>query len=231
MLQSNWFRLKTYSSLLTIIASFIKQKVIFLICKCITGCVSLNGLHFMYINLDYLCVCYAKHSSGDSFIRQLHFSWNGSKFRTNGSVLNFRHEEIVFCIRFLIVLFLFLFYADFSSKTSETKTLIKTHFKILFWYCAVNYVTWFNKFPGQTILPKLDVVYQRVGTADQCASLCFNYLEFPCKSFDYCELIQTCVIGHTHIFDIPKSQVNFEPMCSHYSSKKSFLIYLIKFCF
>lgn len=84
---------------------------------------------------------------------------------------------------------------------------------------TLNYVTWFNKFPGQTILPKLDVVYQRVGTADQCASLCFNYLEFPCKSFDYCELIQTCVIGHTHIFDIPKSQVNFEPMCSHYSIK------------
>ena len=141
----------------------------------------------------------------------------------------------VFSLFYLIPLFsppsLSLPLSHLFFWNAQERKFVKNLFNSLFLYRAVNYLTWFNKFPGQTVLPQLDIVYQRVGTADQCASLCFNYAGFFCKSFDYCELINTCVIGRTHILDVPKSQVNIEPMCSHYSSKWAFLVFFLLLVF
>lgn len=77
----------------------------------------------------------------------------------------------------------------------------------------------FTKVPGTVMLGQSDMVYQKVVYANQCAKLCVDLNEFPCKSFDYCPEEQACILGRTHMLDIPEENKQADPGCDHYSSK------------
>ncbi|XP_041360235.1 uncharacterized protein LOC121376435 [Gigantopelta aegis] len=80
-----------------------------------------------------------------------------------------------------------------------------------------DYTSKYTQLPGTTTLSKSDSIYQSINNANQCAKLCTDYNGFNCKSFDYCPDIHTCFLGRTHVFDLPKAQINVQPTCNHYS--------------
>ncbi|ESO95605.1 hypothetical protein LOTGIDRAFT_239753 [Lottia gigantea] len=80
-----------------------------------------------------------------------------------------------------------------------------------------QYTAKFTETPGVTVLSASDTIYQNIFTDNQCAKLCVDYSEFDCKSFDYCPNINTCFLGKKHVFDVPKSQINKDVRCNHYS--------------
>ena len=82
-----------------------------------------------------------------------------------------------------------------------------------------KYTANYEMLQGQTVLSSSNAVYQNIYSADECAKLCSNYQEFSCKSFDYCDYISTCYLGKNHYYDLPKADIEFTPICNHYSSK------------
>ncbi|KAK3607662.1 hypothetical protein CHS0354_010649 [Potamilus streckersoni] len=82
-----------------------------------------------------------------------------------------------------------------------------------------KYSAAFNQIPGTTVLSSSDAIYQNIFSSDECAKLCTDYDGFNCKSFDFCDDISTCFLGKTHYYDVPKANIQTDPMCSHYSLK------------
>ncbi|XP_064605994.1 uncharacterized protein LOC135470876 [Liolophura sinensis] len=80
-----------------------------------------------------------------------------------------------------------------------------------------TYMHKFTKVPGTVMLGQSDMVYQKVVYSTQCAKLCVDLHEFPCKSFDYCPDEQACILGRTHMLDIPEENKQADPGCDHYS--------------
>ncbi|XP_055956297.1 uncharacterized protein LOC126818106 [Patella vulgata] len=80
-----------------------------------------------------------------------------------------------------------------------------------------SYTAKFTETPGTTVLSSSDTIYQNINSDNQCARLCVDYNEFDCKSFDYCPNINTCFLGRKHVFDVPKSNIQEDPQCNHYS--------------
>lgn len=80
-----------------------------------------------------------------------------------------------------------------------------------------DYTSKFNMQKGTTVLSSSPVIYQGIYDVNECAKLCVDYHEFPCKSFDYCDEIGTCFIGKVHVLDVPKSGIKVSPQCDHYS--------------
>lgn len=79
-----------------------------------------------------------------------------------------------------------------------------------------------NKFvetAGTTVLSSSNTIYQEILDTNQCAKLCIDYMGFDCKSFDYCPDIGTCYLGRSHVYDVPKAQIQSNPMCNHWSRK------------
>ncbi|XP_064606544.1 uncharacterized protein LOC135471299 [Liolophura sinensis] len=84
---------------------------------------------------------------------------------------------------------------------------------------ARNYVDDFTVTPGNTVLQTGAKTVTSVSTPNDCARLCERETGFVCKSFDFCGQLQRCVLGKKHVFDIPVSDVEVNPQCSHYSRR------------
>lgn len=87
--------------------------------------------------------------------------------------------------------------------------------------CLGDYSNKFVETAGTTVLSSSNTIYQEILDTNQCAKLCIDYMGFNCKSFDYCPDIGTCYLGRSHVYDVPKAQIQSNPMCNHWSSKFS----------
>ncbi|CAH1773830.1 unnamed protein product [Owenia fusiformis] len=83
---------------------------------------------------------------------------------------------------------------------------------------ARDYLYKFNKLPGKVIQVKADATITAVATAQACAGQCIQKYE-QCKSFEFCEETQKCLIKKGHIFDLPDTSVVSDPSCDYYSKK------------
>lgn len=56
---------------------------------------------------------------------------------------------------------------------------------------------------------------------EQCAYLCLTNTTFLCESFEMCSYSgeSLCYLGHIHIYDLPRDDINEIPDCVHYSRK------------
>ncbi|XP_060562071.1 uncharacterized protein LOC132721715 isoform X2 [Ruditapes philippinarum] len=81
-----------------------------------------------------------------------------------------------------------------------------------------KYTVDFEMIPGTTVLSSSNTVYH-VNSVEMCAKLCISYKSFSCKSFEFCDNTSTCVLGHSHFYDIPKSYMKDSAICNHYSRK------------
>nr|XP_022319141.1 uncharacterized protein LOC111121934 [Crassostrea virginica] len=82
-----------------------------------------------------------------------------------------------------------------------------------------DYTSKFVETAGTTVLSSSNTIYQMILDTNQCAKLCVDYQGFPCKSFDYCPDIGTCYLGRSHVYDVPKAQIQSNPMCNHWSRR------------
>lgn len=94
--------------------------------------------------------------------------------------------------------------------------------------CLGDYSNKFVETAGTTVLSSSNTIYQEILDTNQCAKLCIDYQGFDCKSFDYCPDIGTCYLGRSHVYDVPKAQIQSNPMCNHWSS--TFLKKCIPLC-
>lgn len=108
-----------------------------------------------------------------------------------------------------------LFLASFQTKTKLVCTLIKSCYLTL--HLAGSYTYKFTDTPGITILTASNGHSTTANTASLCAEKCLDYTGFSCKSFDFCGDTRSCLLGKTHILDVPRSTYVRQPDCSHYS--------------